>query len=617
MNESAAQDITSELKRKQIKLKEEREESLSKILLLLDTATNDNDDDDNNNDPNEKHQRDIPTSANSKSKYEELQIEKDESFSKLRIMLDTTTKDYENKIKSLEQTLAMSYSEESVDHAVEKALEMQKITMMREKDDAVMEAVSRIEQMLTVELRDLARKEMEEALVKQREELEREKNIAVEETVTKILAKHEKVDSDSLEDCEVNGAEETQSTCDQLTLETKSDLDELQDETYDAAQNDSESRIQKLNEQIESLEQELENVHEIYYSQEHLDKALQEALEKQKIILMTQLKGSANEDTDMDLSQQRQDASIEKEDEGINNLLAEKTQVKEAMEQITNELKISVDEKIKSAVDEALQQEREANEKKVKELLKGVEDTHAREIKNLQMKIGDTETQYSENKDTGEEKSSAEKASDDYLLKEKDSIIEGLLEYVELLKKTQDKHAASSSSPIKNKRNSIGKEKKNRQSQGMGGGSSSNAQRPTTPREKSGGSVIAVTTPTTNDHKETTKRRSRQKSLPPDETRKNRRSIGSAPNNRRIRSSSLSGIRRSIGEIVSSGTEMFHGKRYSSSIQPFSTMSTDTVIDPSSIRLMIVNVSITAKMKKVRSVDFCNLDHCFFKCMVH
>eukprot|EP00957_Ditylum_brightwellii_P110480 8425864-Ditylum_brightwellii.AAC.1 len=106
----------------------------------------------------------------------------------------------------------MSYSEESVDHAVEKALEMQKITMMKEKDDAVMEAVSRIEQMLTVELRDLARKEMEEALVKQREELEREKNIAVEETVTKILAKHEKFDSDSLEDCEVNGTEETQST---------------------------------------------------------------------------------------------------------------------------------------------------------------------------------------------------------------------------------------------------------------------------------------------------------------------------------------------------------------------------------------------------------------------
>jgi hypothetical protein len=99
MSESAAQDITSELKRKQIKLKEEREESLSKILLLLDTATNDNDDDDNNNDPNEKHQRDIPTSANSKSKYEELQIEKDESFSKLRIMLDATTKDDENTQK--------------------------------------------------------------------------------------------------------------------------------------------------------------------------------------------------------------------------------------------------------------------------------------------------------------------------------------------------------------------------------------------------------------------------------------------------------------------------------------------------------------------------------------
>eukprot|EP00957_Ditylum_brightwellii_P067870 5151891-Ditylum_brightwellii.AAC.1 len=45
--------------------------------------------------------------------------------------------EYEEKIQSLEQTVTESYSKEHLDDAVEKALETQKLTMVKEKDDAV------------------------------------------------------------------------------------------------------------------------------------------------------------------------------------------------------------------------------------------------------------------------------------------------------------------------------------------------------------------------------------------------------------------------------------------------------------------------------------------------
>uniref|UniRef100_A0A7S4QQR9 BRCT domain-containing protein n=2 Tax=Ditylum brightwellii TaxID=49249 RepID=A0A7S4QQR9_9STRA len=158
------------------------------------------------------------------------------------------------------------------------------------------------------------------------------------------------------------------------------------------------------------------------------------------------------------------------------------------------------------------------------------------------------------------------------LLMEKDSVIEGLLKEVQWLKDERDKLIMSSTP----------KRKGDREIEAAINSPPivSPANSASAPKVSVNRSSRRLRTPSTN-----------MRSMTPNNARRVRTPT-------RARSTTPTRSRRA-GEMMTSGADMHNNKRYSSMIQPFSGASMEPITDPKDVRLMIINLPVTSKLKKI------------------